>query len=931
MPRFPSLLPKSLVARVFTLYLATLLLFVGLGLGIFYRYQFRQHVEEAQDAATMLVEVVAQTVADSAVIGDYDTIKRTLERSIRRPQFSSAAFIELNGAVIKVENRAEVSPPPRWLRDQIAAGLYDINHPIGVGGRDYGVLRLQFDPDAIGASLWRLIIYAWGLGFASLVGGLVLIRFPLKQWLGSLEKVQTFERDLKAGVIDPGKVLSGDVPEELRSTFDVLMRTAESLRLQLSARENALKSLRGVLKGLMPESEVSSRKESDPSDDIEVLSAMVEQLVNERESGRRALTNQKFALDQHAIVTITDRHGRINYANDKFCEVSGYTREELIGKTHQVVRSDANPPELFTELWSTILSGQVWRGEICNRAKNGTLHWLAATIVPLVGPDGKPEEYIAIRIDISRRKEAEAALMQARDTAESANRAKSDFLANMSHEIRTPMNGIIGMTELALDTPDPEEQRQYMRTVQSSADSLLAILNDILDFSKIEAGKLAMEQIPFSIRSSMGDTLKGLAARAHEKGLELIADISPDLPETLIGDPGRLRQIAVNLVGNAIKFTEKGEIVLRITTPKAAGDTVPVRIEVIDTGIGIPHDKQAAVFESFTQEDSSTTRRYGGTGLGLAISNRLVNMMGGRIHLASEPGQGSNFSFEVTFGVGTPPADLPAPSPALTGKKMLVVDDHPVNRAVLSNMLARWNVAVREAPSGAIALKLHAADPADIVLLDARMPFMDGFETARQLLSGPAAPRVALLSSVGVPGDAARCRDLGIAAYLPKPVSRDELLAMLHRMLGLQPAQTQTLVTRHDLREQQKPLDILLVEDHPVNRLLALRLLERWGHRTTVAEDGRQGLDRLRERRFDVVLMDLQMPVMGGLEATRIWREEEKGGRTPIIAMTASAMVSDREACMAAGMDDYIAKPLDQAALKNLLKSIGEAGSRRYA
>jgi PAS domain S-box-containing protein len=509
-----NLLPKSLVVRVYALYSATLLLFVGIGLGVFYQSQVRQDIEDAQAAATMLVEVVAQVISESAVIGDYDTIKRTLEKAIARSQFSSAAFIDLQGGVMRSENILKPPMvPPAWLHERIADQLYDVNRNISVGGIDYGVLRLTFSVDNIAGSLWQLLLVALGLALASLAGGLALIWFPLKRWLGTLERVQSFELDRVRG-IDSGAELINEVPLEFRPMFEVLANTSNSLRQELATREQALTSLRALLETMLPENAPRIR---DDHDDLGVVSKMIGDLVIEREIGRLALDNQKFALDQHAIVSITDKDGRILYANDRFCTSAGYPREDFLGNTHGIVKSGVHGPEFYRELWSTILAGRVWKGEMCNRAKGGELYWFASTIVPLTGPNGKPDQFIGICTDITRRKTAEAELQSAKEVAEAANRAKSEFLANMSHEIRTPMNGIIGMTDLALDTTVTAEQRDYLLTVKASADALLTIINDILDFSKIEAGKLDIEAIPFDLHALIAEPVRLLAPRADEK------------------------------------------------------------------------------------------------------------------------------------------------------------------------------------------------------------------------------------------------------------------------------------------------------------------------------------------------------------------------------------------------------------------------------
>jgi len=653
----------------------------------------------------------------------------------------------------------------------------------------------------------------------------------------------------------------------------------------------------------------------------------LQSLLAQREVTLSQIKEQQFALDQHAIVTVTDLAGNIQYANEKFCDISGYTLDELLGNTHRLVNSGAHPPSFFEKLWGTITAGRVWRGEVCNRKKTGELYWVQATIVPLMDGQGRPERYIAIRTDITARKLAEQSLQEAaerlalatrtagigvwdwdmqanamrcdakmleiyqidehafdgtnelffqrvhpqdrervmgkfatlyrdqtslvdefrlllpdgavryvhmsaaphrnsegvverlvgvnmdmtqlrateqamraaKEAAEAANRAKSEFLANMSHEIRTPMNGIIGMTDLALDTDLSEQQREYLQIVKSSSESLLTIINDILDFSKIEAGKLQIEQVPVPLERLVRDSLSLLALRAQDKGLEVRVEVPPDPPGRLLGDPGRIRQVLVNLVGNAIKFTAQGAVSVEVdwAHEPPAGPGAPaherLHVAVRDTGIGIASDKQAMIFEAFSQEDSSTTRHFGGTGLGLSISRRLLELMGGRIWLESTPGVGSTFHFTVRLA---------------------------------------W-------------------EPSTVA------PTALGHSNAL-----PPAPQE------GVPAG--------------------------------------------------RPLDVLLVEDQAVNQKLATSLLHKWGHRVRLAVNGQEALDALAGQAFDVVLMDVQMPVMGGLEATRLIRAREAAGGQPhtcIIAMTANAMKEDEQACREAGMDDYISKPINARTL----------------
>lgn len=577
------------------------------------------------------------------------------------------------------------------------------------------------------------------------------------------------------------------------------------------------------------------------------------------------------------------------------------------------------------------------------KARDGRWRWfLLRGAIAAREADGKPVRMLVLQRDISEVMAAEAALISAKEAAEAANKARGAFLANMSHEIRTPMNGIIGMTELALDTQLDAEQRHYLKTVKSSAEALLTIVNDILDFSKIEAGKMEFESLAFSIQDTVLEAVRVLAVSAHKKGLELVADVKPDVPLRIVGDPTRLRQVIINLIGNAIKFTEQGEVVLEVTVDQVTERSAYLRFAVRDTGIGVPPDKQQAIFEAFSQADVSTTRRFGGTGLGLAISARLVQLMDGKISLESTFGRGSVFSFTGRFGVEPSvfmQTQALAPGSRFGGRRALIIDDNPTVGRYLVELLERLGIQASLSSDATAALaaidQSRAVDfPYDYVIVDANMDSPAGFALAETWQkSGRVEKLLMMLTTENQRHDLNRLREIGVSAHLVKPVGGADLVDALALAEGPGGAgQGEFLLAQIDLdasSDQGAALKILLVEDNPVNQELATRLLERRSHQVTLANNGAEAVDLFDSGHFDVILMDMQMPVMGGIEATeairsremrRSWVVSHELRPVYIIAMTANVMASDRDRCLEAGMNDYVAKPLRPAELFSALE-----------
>ncbi|MBT3313844.1 MAG: PAS domain S-box protein [Anaerolineae bacterium] len=649
--------------------------------------------------------------------------------------------------------------------------------------------------------------------------------------------------------------------------------------------------------------------------------------ITERKKAEEELHKLSRAVTHSpSSVVITDANARISYVNPAYLEGTGYTEDEVLGKFATFLYSDLHSKEFYKDIWNKVSAGDMWRGEIGSRTSQGEIMWDAVSIAPIVDEKGNITNFVGVMEDITANKELLKETEKAKEAAEAAAQAKADFLANMSHEIRTPLNAIYGMTSLMLDTPLNAEQQDFIETIRGGSDTLLKVINDILDFSKIEAGKMELETQPFYVRNCVEDALDLLAEKAASKMLDLAYFVEDDTPPVVIGDITRVRQILVNLLNNAIKFTDKGEVVVNVKSMLVENDQHELTFSVRDTGIGIPADKIEKLFKSFSQVDTSTTRKYGGTGLGLAISNQLAQNMGGRMWVKSEEGEGSTFYFTILVKAQQNAKPLYAKDevPQLAGKRILIVDDNETNRLILIKQAESWGMKPRALSSGPEALTLLAeGEEFDIAILDMQMPEMDGFTLATKI-SEKKKNALPLIILTSIKREKTRSSDAKITAFLNKPIKTSNLFNVLMGIIDTAPApqvKEKKPAKIDGNMAVQHPLRLLLAEDNVINQKVALKLLSKLGYQADLAGNGLEAIAALERQTYDVILMDIQMPEMDGDEATRQIRAKWSQDRQPhIVAMTAHALEGDREKYIDRGMDDYVSKPIKVDSLVAALK-----------
>jgi PAS domain S-box-containing protein len=895
---------------------------------IFAFYDLITFKKSIADNLVTTAEITVSNITAPLAFHDTKAAQETLASLAVQKHIMQARVYNKDGTTLAQYSRGpaefSVPPAPRADRILITSEYIDVFRQVRLDGEVIGSIYVKSDLGALHARTARF----YGIVFIVILLSLA-VSFILATRLQRLLSEPIGELASTAHEVSLKKDYSVRVPKGNDDELGFLVDKFNEMLEQIEHRESALQSAHDGL-----ERRVETRTRQLQEEIVE--RKRTEQVLEDREGFLNSLIENL----PIAVAVIGDDQA-LQMCNPAFETLFGYSRNSAIGRSLISLLTTA---EIRAEVERAI--GSVRGGsrvhEITRRSRSdGSLVDVEFFGVPL-GITGQPKGALLLFQDTTERMLAEQAMRQAKEAAEAASKAKSEFLANMSHEIRTPMNGILGMTELTLDTHLDPEQREYLTMVKTSADSLLLLLNDILDFSKIEAGKLDLDVAAFSLRTSLGETMKTLGLRAHQKSLELAWRVDPGVPENLLGDLGRLRQVIVNLVGNAVKFTARGEVLLQVKKVTQSGEGVGLHFSVTDTGIGIAKEKQAAIFEAFTQADSSTTRLYGGTGLGLGITTRLVEMMGGKIWVESELGHGSTFHFTCHFKIDArQPSELESWDPEiLQGRSVLIVDDNKTNRIILGEMLAQWGIrshAVEGAASALTALQttVTGKNQFNLIITDLHMPGVNGFGLVEQVRQHNELRHIPvfMLSSGASPRDRQRCRELNIAAYFSKPVDPSELFdALLHEFAKIKLESSNEILVKEQ-NNKSVGLKVLLAEDNGINRILARKLLEKHGHAVTVVENGQRAIEAIAHYRPDLVLMDVQMPVMDGLEAIRIVRvsEQSSGLRLPIIALTAHAMKGDRERCLEAGADEYLTKPIRStelfAAIDRINNHAGQAKS----
>jgi PAS domain S-box-containing protein len=860
---------------------------------------------------------LAPLIADQAVIGDYAVIQQLFTARARSMHIESIEWTDRRGATVRSGDQSNRAAAPAWFQRRLGIEAPAVHQDLNIGGMKYGRLTVRMTGEPVLDRLWESFKTGASILTVALGANLLFILAVLRMGLRPLAELNRGTRRLADG--DYSVRIEASGPPEMRKTIGVFNHAAamiEGLHGSLQQQRRALVQARDEL-----ESRVEHRTAELAQANQGLTTEMAERatlLEDLMQSEERFRMLTKLSSDWFWEQDAELRFLQITEGMHTF---GGIPREAHVGKRRwelphtEIVGDDWEPHK------AVLAARQPFRDLLLRRVVAGGVRYVQVSGAPRYSRDGQFAGYRGVAKDVTNEKQTELALIAARDAADAASRAKSEFLANMSHEIRTPMNGILGMAGMLLDSQLQPREAHFARTMQRSAVALLKVINDILDFSKIEAGKLDLDKIDFDPRSAIDETLQAFAGAAHGKGIELACSVDVGVPGMLCGDPGRLQQVLSNLLGNAIKFTAVGEVVVDVGAGASTDDEVSLRVSVRDTGVGIEADALERVFDAFTQADGSTTRKYGGTGLGLTISRQLVRMMGGEIGVSSRRGCGSCFWFTVRLAKSERVAPMSLPS--LEGRHVLVVDDSSTNREILRYQLAAGGMIVHSAASGAEAQATlrSAIEPFDLVILDVNMPDVSGFALAEGIRTEHRfdSMRLVMLSSIGDDLPRERLSQLDVAGWLTKPVGQAQLYGALSKALeGTQLGSLELLDPRAS--DQRFCGTVLLAEDNDVNRLVAISMLESFGLQVDVAGNGTEALEAISRASYDIVLMDCQMPEMDGFDATALIRAREADtDRSVIVALTAHAMDGDRERCLAVGMDDYLSKPFAREDLARLL------------